>query len=343
MNVDFKPLSEAIGRARGTAVLKAPQVESHGWFCLTDGRIHSFNGISGTVTNSSLPKDLKCCVPAKRFAAAVAAVEKQSGTIEVTDGWMHIQAGNYSTKLPTFPTYDFPDLSVKDVTEFCSATNISEALKLVSLSMETDENKLVIYGCGIRNSYVYSTDGKRLTRAKLNKPATGAVSIGRTAVRQLAKMGEPDFLFKTGEYVGALYKDLKTTVLSRTLNQQFPFEAVDNQLLNRTDDEAVVIPGTLAEAVGRVKGLATDDETQLRLECAGGLLTISTVVTDGVTKDAVAFPSKDFKIKIKADSLHAVLKTLRPTRLDLTDVMLGDARMVVFLGDGYEHAVALMS
>ena len=342
MKIDFGLLAAAVTRARGTAVFKKAQVESNGWFCLKKGKLSSFNGVSGTITNSGAPQELECCVPARRFAAAVAALDKQEGEITVTEGWMRITSGKYSTTLPTFSIFDFPELMPGAYTKFCEATNIADAIRLTAVTMETDESKQVTYGCGISGSYVYTTDGRRLTRAYLDSPASGSAAIGRAAVSQLVKLGQPDFLFLAESCLGALYSGTKTIVVSRLLQRAFPFAAVDS-VLACEEKETYPVPPSLANIVDRVRVLADDEETQLVLTCKNKNMTIATVATgSGQTKDELAFDAPDFEVKVKAASLRTALKALKPDRLDLADVLLGDRRMLLFRGAGYQHGVGLM-
>jgi DNA polymerase III sliding clamp (beta) subunit (PCNA family) len=187
--IDFELMHDAVKRARGTAVLKQAQVESHSWFCLKKGKLSSFNGISGTITNSGAPQELECCVPAKQFAAVTDALQHEQGNVHVEDGWMHIVAGKYKTTIPTHSIFDFPELLPKTYTKICEAQNVADAIKSVLISMETDESKTVVYGCGISGAHVYTTDGKRFTRAQLDSPSASSLSIGRAAARQLVRLG----------------------------------------------------------------------------------------------------------------------------------------------------------
>jgi len=50
----------------------------------------------------------------------------------------------------------------------------------------------------------------------------------------------------------------------------------------------------------------------------------------------------DFEIKVKASLFQQTLKRMKPTHIDLTDIMYGDATMLFFYGDGFETAFATM-
>lgn len=347
MKVAFEELKQALARVKDT-VAKGKTVEAFTRICIRDGKLSSFDGMSGTITSCGL-NGFEFCVSSKKFVALAHILSKKEGTLEHKDGWLYITCEDYSTQIPTFDVIEFPDLMPKGKTDvFCTATNLVQALKACSVTMEADESKTKIYGAAFRGNYVYSTDGKRVTRARLNAPVTGAegqvVSIAKPAVEQLIRLGQPKYLFLAESNVGAFYPDIKTVLIARCMVGSFPFDLVDKCLSIGSNDWSYPVPPTLLEVVERVKALVDDEESQLLLTCDGSRLIIATKASEtGRTEEVISFDIQtDFKIKIKAESLRTTLRALKPTQIDLTDIAMGDSRMLLFRGEGFESAVALM-
>lgn len=345
MNVEFSQLRDAVGRVKAT-VAKAGVVESFTRICIRNGKLSSFDGMSGTITSCGL-NGFEFCVPAKKLIALTDVLGKKSGTLDYRDGWLHIKAGNYSTKIPTFDVIEFPDLMPKGKTEiFCEAQNLVQALKACSASMETDEARTALYGIAFSRDHVYSTDGKKMTRAKLDAPVKigQTVSIAKPAVQQLTRLGQPKYLFWADANVGALYPDIKTVLIARSTVGSFPFALVDNALNMGSDQFSFPVPSDLLEVVERVRALVDDEESQLLLSCDGQRLKVKTKDTQtGGAEETITFATgASFSVKLKADSLRNTLRQLKPTQIDLTDIVQGQKRMLFFRGPGYEHAMALM-
>lgn len=348
MKVEFGKLREAVSRVKAT-VAKAGTVEAFTRICIRNGKISSFDGMSGTITSCDL-NGFEFSVPAKKLIALVDVLGGEDGTLEHKNGWLYVEAGAYSTKIPTFDVFEFPDLMPKGKTEvFCSATNLIKMLKICTPTMETDETKQKLYGLAFRDRYLYSTDGKRITRAELDSPANAGsgepVSIAKPAVQQLIRLGQPKYLFWCDANVGALYPDVKTVLIARTVVGAFPFELVDAALAQGSEEWSYPIPARLLEVVERVRALVDDEEAQLLLRCDGMTLTVSTKPTEtGHAEETLPFEIQtDFDIKVKAASFWSTLKQLKPTHIDLTDLVKGNSRMILFRGEGYNHAMALMS
>lgn len=345
MKVAFAELRKAVSRVKAT-VAKATTVETFTRICLRNGKLSSFDGMSGTITSCGL-KGFEFCVSAKKLVA-LTDVLRQEGTLEHKDGWLYVRSGSYSTKIPTFDARDFPDLTPPGLPSqvFCQATNLIPALKAAASTMETDESRTALYGLAFREGHVYSTDGKRVTRADLDAPADPACSpsIARPAVQQLLRLGQPKYLFWAGNNIGALYPEIKTVLMARVTVGTFPFALVDGILKSRTEEWTYPVPPNLLEVVERVRALVDDEESQLLLRCDGSNLTVATKPTEtGQAEETIPFNiSTAFDIKIKAESLRSTLRELKPTHIDLSDLTKGDARMLLFRGEGYEHSIALM-
>ena len=144
---------------------------------------------------------------------------------------------------------------------------------------------------------------------------------------------------------GGFAPSVEFVLIARTTVGTFPFDLVDNTLAKGSDDWTYPVPRDLLEVVERVRALVDDEESQLLLQCDGSRLTISTRETEtGHAQESIPFEVRtDFNIKVKAETLRSTLRQLKPTHIDLTDLAQGDSRMLLFRGEGYETAMALMA
>jgi hypothetical protein len=329
MKVEFSQLREAIARVKGTAVMKQAQVETYSWFCFRGNKVSSFDGISGTITNSGI--ELDCCVPAKKFWSVVDTLSKKSGTITIAPGWLTITAGSFQTKVPTHDVRDFPELMPTKSQPVSMASNLTDALKLVRLTMETDEAREVIRGVGLKGSHAMSTDGLRVTMATLSEPVAGEFVLGTAMVRQLIRLGQPTSVFSYENMMGALYKDTKTILVSRKPVGNFPFQAITEYLVGKHGHSFE--SAKLLEVVERIQG-ASDNDVTLSLACTPGWLIVSS--EDGQTKEEIPFVKDTFEIKVKARHLQAALKGYKPWSIRV------DKKMIELVSAGVNHGIALM-
>ena len=347
MEVHFGTIRESLNRIRAT-VPKNSVVASHKLICIQDNKLQSFNGDTGTSTHCELP-GFRFCVPSDDFIKLVDALGNKRGTLTHEDGWLHARVGEYESKFPTLDLIDFPDFMPKgQLKVFCSATNLIPALKACSSAMDDDASRTQINGIAFRGSSVYSTDQKRLTRARLDSPAHAddVISLPKPAIQQLLKLGQPKYLFIADSKVGALYEDIRTVVVARGVNGKFPFRMVDDALNTAQDDWSFPIPEGLLEALDRVVAMVRDEESQLLLKCNGSWLEIATHATQqGSAVERIPFTvGLSFSIKIKAATLRSSMRQLKPTHVNLTDIATQRTpRMLMFSGDNFQHACALMS
>ena len=343
--VDFKHLFDAIKKVRNTLSYTSG-IESTGWLCFRDGKLTTFDGASGTITKSPLKTEF--CVAAKKFINMVESLVGKRGSFTFEEGWLHVQSESYQTKIPLLDERDFADIRPKNPEAYCLADNLAKAMKAAQGTMTKDTKTTsdrLLHGVGFRGSYAYSTDRKRVTRAALNSPVEHPVSIGKIAVDQLVRLGQPNYLFHEGTNIGAVYKEQKTLVVTRSLEELFPFEQMDQMFFDPSDRKVVVpVPEDLIEAVDRVQALVDDDESRLLLKAEPDKLYLKSLATEsGETRDELHFPhGVEFEIKVKAQLFKQTLKRMKPSQIDLTDVVCGDSTMLFFYGDGFETAFATM-
>lgn len=347
MRVHFGKIREALNRIRAT-VPKSSVVESHKLICIQDNKLQSFNGDAGTSTFCELP-GFRFCVPAQDFIKLVDALGSKEGTLTHEDGWLHARVGEYESKFPTRNVIDFPDFMPKGgLKVFCSATNLIPALRACASAMDDDAGRMQINGIAFHGTSVYSTDQKRLTRATLNSPshADDVLSLAKPAIQQILKLGQPKYLFIADSKVGALYEEQRTVLVARGTVGKFPFRMVDDALNTARDEWSVPVPDGMLEAIERVVAMVRDEESQLLVKCNGSWLEIATNATEqGSAVERIPFTiGKPFSIKIKAATLRSSLRQLKPTHINLTDIMTQKTpRMMMFSGPSFQHACALMS
>lgn len=342
MRVDFSQLDEVLSRVRHT-LASDTVVEIYTFLCFRQGTVTSFNGKTGTVTKSDLDPLGDFCVNGKEFCSVVSSISDRSGEITFADDWVFIKAGQFRTKLPVYPVDDYPNIHPDDISNrICECAFISEALKTVTVFVEKDPAKEKIIGVGFKDHWVCTTDGKRLTRASILGPEHETFTISRDAAEQIARIGDPDFMFKSQGNIGAYYEDTDTIMLSRTPAEQFPFEFFE-KVYSLDRNVNVDVPDTFRKALDRVRSLSKDDEGAIILQGTGDHLKISTVATEiGEASDVIVMKSPHFTVKLKGNSLGTLMGRLKPTTVDLTQVTKGDGSMVTFSGEKFDCIFAAM-
>lgn len=342
MKVDVRQLRESVQRVRHT-LSKDKAVEAYRWICFRDRRITTFDGNTCTVTASPVP-ELECVLLGDKFVTMLDVLnDGRSARFDLAKGWLKVKAGSYETRIPTFDIRDYPTIEINGSVPFCKARNLVEAFKAIKHSVEKDVGS-PLGGVGLRGSYLYASTGKAITRAYLDAPVDAAVSISKTGADQLTRLGQPDHLFKLDNMIGGLYGELKTLVMTRVLQQMFPYDVADKAFEPRDPSLVLEAPPDLLPAVERVRALNDNEENALFLESDGKTLTLYTESDTGTSKDVIAFACEHpFKIKVHGDRLRAALRALKPTHVDLTDVVYGDARGILFSGEDYKHVMALMT
>jgi len=342
MKVAFPPLKDAFGKVK-VCLARKPLQEVFAFVCFRGGKVSTYDGVSGCITNCDVG-GLEFVVHGAKFAKVLGAIDVPSVDLTVQKGWLQLKSGSFTTKIPTLSTFDFPDIMPKGADKCCEATNLIDALKIARVSMSKDEDKPVVLGAGIRGHYVYSIDGKRVTRALLNQPASCEVSITSNAVNQLVSLGQPTYLFTAGTDLGALFSDEKLIFVTRTVQASYPYAAVDKMTEDKQRADAVLlITDALSEAINRVTLFVDKTEAKLTLSCQRDLLTLSTNGQQGTAREEVGVSfSHTFKIHVQAERIKQTLKKLKPQSVDLTDVIYGQKRMLRFCDPNYQHCLALM-
>lgn len=341
MRIDLEVLWEEVERVKAT-LPSDNMVEVLTTLAYKGGKLLSFNGSTGTITPTVLDDLGDFCVPGKKWCSILSAVKGDGeGTITFADDWLHVRAGLFSTKIPVIRSEDYPDISPTNVTEVVSTPDLVDALRATLVFMEKDASKGPILNVGFFGGHAYSTDRRRVTRSVVGdfgKPLT----ITQEAASQIVRLGNPDFLGTCKGMLVAHYAQTNTTVISRQSASPFPFSAFE-KVFQQDIGAVAEIPASLRAAVDRVVSFAEDEEGTVVLEATGDHLKIFTADTEkGGASDAVKFDSPIFRVKLKGSSLRACLRQLKPSHVDLTDIVSGEGRQVVFSGPKFQCAFAVM-
>lgn len=343
MRVITQQLQDILSNVKTTLLSKSVK-DYCTYICFRDGKASTFNGSATVITKSPL-QGLECLVPGSKFLKLVSDFPSDEMGVILKDNWLHIKAGTFKTKLPTRQVFDFPQIeAMRGAQKFCDAANLIEALKYAQISMFKDDKTKhgVAEGVAFQNNWVYSTDGKRITRAKLSTSVTHELSITSSAVAHLRQLGQPQYMFASGSYVGALYPPsmVYATLLTKS---KFPFD----QCAAVFDDPPkyeINITEQFLDVVNRVTIFSDNEESSISFVSDKGNLLVYTESEDGKSSDVVQIgETPDFKFSINANRLKSSLKALKPKTMDLTNVIDGDGRLVRFFSEEYQHAIATLS
>lgn len=341
VTVSKKDLCEALSKVKHT-VSGSEMIQILKCFSFKEGRVASSNGSAGTVTACDVG-GAEFCVLADKFRAIAESMHAEI-ELEFFEGYLHIKSGKGTFKVGTFPTRGFPDMIPNDTERFCEATNFVEAIKRVEFTIGDNAIKQQLMGVGVCGNYVYSGDGKRISRMRLNSPATGQLTIPKQSVNHILSLGQPDYVFRTRSLVGGLFSAKDTIYAANCVAEDFPFVHVDQVLANLSSGTWVEFPEDLPEAVHRVKLMAASEETQIIVTNKGmGLLEFEAKSEVGSAIDAVSWNCQDkFRFAVRPDWLVKAFEQSR--RVDISDVIEGGRKHILRFAsdDGFEHILALM-
>lgn len=333
-------LVAALERVRWT-VSDSKMIQLHQCFCFRAGTVAAYNGVAGTVTNFNLG-DADFAVNADKFFRIISSL---FDTIDLTfkkDGVLLIKSGGNETKLGTIVTKAFPDVKPKTMSSFCTAPNLIECLKSVAFTIGTNAMKPELMGVGIRGDGVYSCDIDRISRARLQSPAAGAVNIPAKSIEHICRLGNPDMMFTSEGRVGVYHKSTETIYVSSMLAAGFPFEAADQVIKRNSGQHVTELPATLAESIARVTQLSDRENAEVIIEGDSEGVTVSCKSEEGTAREVVHCNlSQVFKIACRPNWFRQALG--ESSQMDLTTVMSGDQRSVRFYRENFDHILGLMA
>lgn len=341
MRVDLEVLWEEVERVKGTCA-KDPVVEIFTYLCYSKGKLVSFDGTSGTITPTILGDLGDFCVLGKKWASILSAVKAdEEGTVTLMDGWLYVKARQFETKIPVYPADEFPDIQPEPGKPLLDNVPMKDALKQALTFVEKDKTKGAITSLGVVEGHVYATDRLRVTKASLNA-TVDKFTVTQEAAQQILKLGDPDKVFTSRAMLVAFYSETNTYVVSRQVAGKFPFHLFE-KMFEQEVKHLVPIPEGFKEAAERVLSFAEDDEGVLLLYGSGSAIQLSTADTEaGGAKDNVRAETPVFRAKLKGAAVKTCLRSMKPTHMDLTDLVEGQKRQLVFVGPGFQCAFALM-
>lgn len=335
-------LESALNRVRDT-VAGSDVVQVLTCFCFRNGTVSTFNGVAGTVTELNL-QGMTFAVPAEKFYKLVVALPK-SLTLELdeTTGVLTVESGAGTFKVNTVPSKGFPYIVPQERVQWTYAPNFVTALSRVSFSMSDNATQPALNGIGVYGDYVYSTDTLRVSRYKLSMPVPDGMTIPKPAVSSLIRLGQPEQFLRTRSQIVAWYPSTKTTYVSNLCASDFPFEAAERALNFTAGNVAAEFPIDMSSALERVRLFSPEENSDVILESTGNGIVLYTASQIGKGKEFVpwTFPGT-FKIAANPVRLKQALDASQ--KVDLTNVVQGDKRMLIFShADGFQHLLALMA
>lgn len=331
-------LLKALDRVRWT--LSTNRVnEALTCFCFHDGLVTTYDGTAATETVCNMG-GLEFCALGEKFFRLIYSL---FDTIELKleNGRLDIKSGGNKTWMSVLPTDSFPNVVPKSYEKYCVAPNFLEAISAVSFSVGTNVQKKELLGLCMEGNYVYTSDGLRISRAKLLSPAGEQVKLNYKAIEQLIRLGRADFYFFGEGLFGGFYPATNSLYFCTQLDTPpMPTKTI-NGLLDTLDPAYTLdLPKQLAQALQRSGIFAKDGDPEVILESSGGELKLSSQGDIGAAAEALPWPgAPEFRVAVKPAFLQAALA--RTEKINLTDVVAGSKRMLRFISPNLDHMVAL--
>ena len=214
MQVKRDELQAALRRVLPCVAGRDSRVEVYKCVRFHEGRLFTFDGNFGAVTASGIPDTFSAGVNAENLASVLNAMPDEFTMEKGQD--LLLKGGKSKAKLPLLPDdQDWPEFLGEDQTEILSAENFYEALESAFFCLDSQSAKMSYAPTVlIRESFLYTTDGRRGCRVKLDKPAVRTVKIPMDFAKLILKAGKPDLLFE-GNGIGVLYADTATIYVGR--------------------------------------------------------------------------------------------------------------------------------
>lgn len=333
-----KDLQGILSRVK-TALDSKGFLDTHGQLCFMDKKVKAFDGTVGCI--SAIDLDLTCCVDGDAFVSQVAKLDKD-GEVElgIKNNQLHIQSGNLRAKLRISGTEDFPDFVPTDRSILIdNDPYLFPALEAAADFMGKEANALG--GVCIVGDAVYTCNEKTATKAVLSKSITDIIHVPARFVNAILEFGEPNFLFRARDLVGAFYPD--SVIITSQIVSRFPYEQINSVF--EVDLPEEVLPTDLDKALKRIGPSLVNTEA-VTLSSTNGVLSVATGSPGSTIPDSsdgaaetIPWTGPDFKCSVNLKRLQAVLK--RTSKVRLGSVMSDNPRALLFIGDNFLHALAL--
>lgn len=335
--IDQEDLMAALSRVK-PAVAHSKMNELFRCVVFRNDRLMSFNGNSGIVTKSGI-SGVHLAVDADKFVQIVSQLSGQV-VLDQQDGSLVITNNRARFKISTAPASRFPDFVPTGMVRWCKSNDFVDAIRKVSFTICNDLSRAALVGVGVRGPYVYSLDGKRITRARMTEPATSPAVLSVQTANHLMKFGQPDSVLIGHGHIGAHWSSEDTLYVGALMQSNFPFDAIDGLFSTPPSEDYVVkIPTDLAKAIKLVTPVL-DTSTSIEVENDGEQLILSATSQFGEAKHSLPWEFKH-KFKISIDSAFLLQAVLRFSFIDFSDVLVGNKRSLGFFDNTTEHKTAL--
>lgn len=337
-----KELVDALDRVRST-VSSSEMIQIYRCFCFRKGSLMTFNGQAGSMTEFDISGQ-DFAVPADKFYRLMSAMGQEIDLTLSPKGVLMIKSGKNSTKMNTLPAQGFPNIVPDSPVPYSDSRAFVTAMKRIAFSVCDNATKPQLLGIGARGEYLYSADGTRVSRFKIDRNLPGTMLIPADAVDHLVKLGQPDQFLRTPNQLLAYYGEHKTWYVTNLMVHEFPFNAVDEMFATMSGTEVTDFPETLPFALDRIQLLAPQENTDVIIECKGDgsiYVTSNSEFGEGFESIEWLYP-KSFKVAVNPAWLKKAFES--STKVDLTNIIHGDKRAFVFTdADGFQHVCALMA
>lgn len=334
-------LLQALDRIRWTASGQGPQ-ELLKCFCFRDGLVTAYNGQAGTVTACDLG-GMEFAVHADRFYRLIYSLFEDI-ELELIEGRLNVKSGPNKTWIGVLDVRTYPEIFPGNASQLSDSKNLVDALNKVYFTVGHNVLKPQLMGCFFHGGYVYTSDSYRVSRAALDTPVTQDCTIPALAMGHIIRLGSPKYCFAGDNLMGCFYENPKTTYISRSLENRFPWQTVDAMYAS-PPEQPVDLPDVLAAALNRIRIATPDSEPDIILECDGSALTVRTygyLESVGGGRETMDFPcGSKFKVAVKPEYILAAMQKTKT--VDLTGLLAEEARFLRFYGPGFDHSCGLLT
>jgi DNA polymerase III sliding clamp (beta) subunit (PCNA family) len=283
------------------------------------------------------------CVSAEKFFKLVNAMPRELSLRLTEAGTLFISGGRNESKLNTLPAAGFPFIADPAQVQWTYAPNFVSGLSRVEFTMSQNATKTSLMGVGVKDDYMYSSDGMRVSRYKLSMAVPNPLTIPSDAVKNIIRLGQPEQFMRTDSKIVAWYPSTRTTFVSQLVAQDFPYDSAKKAFELVSGNVDVSFPQELSEALARVALLAPEENSDVVMENMGNGIKIHAQSEIGSGDEFIEWNyQNEFKFSVNPLWFKAAFEA--SSKVDLTNVTTGDKRMLLFKHeDGFEHLLALMT
>lgn len=261
--------------------------------------------------------------------------------ITVTDTTCEIKSGSNKTKLQTLPTKGFPEVIPPDSASWYTQSDLKAAFDKVAFTAGQNAMKPELMGVAAVGTYLYASDGFRISRQSLLESVTTPMMLPNQTVEHIRRLGQPDMLFSSGDSrIGALYRDTKTVYVSNVLAAKFPTRAADDWLGTVNQTNCFEFPEELLPAIGRVKLLAPAEDTDVVISHKDSQLTVSTQSEGQAATETIHWNCpQPFRFAVNPFLLEPMLERTR--KVDISSLLQDTPSCLRLYDTGFDLALGL--